>query len=78
MSERTEELLEEILAELKVIAEDVAYIKANSDLSDASEIVEAIGQLGSKLTGEIGGSLGSDLNDVTTAISSLETTIDLK
>ena len=79
---KSEELLQEILEELRALRSDVAeiqgvlpIIRPSKDLDDIS--VEFDG-LADRITGVYGESLGSDLGDVVRAIESLESTIALK
>jgi hypothetical protein len=77
MSERVEDLLEAILTELTQIR---TFLKFELDIPDPDTIsvLEAIDHLGSRLTGGFGNHPDTDLGDVARAISSVETTIDLK
>lgn len=77
MSDQIEELLKDILSELKSIAEDVSSLKLHSDLADDnSGIVEALDTLGDRITGGYGGSHGADLDDVARALSGVETAVE--
>jgi hypothetical protein len=76
MSDQIEELLRDILSELKAIAEDVSSLKLHSDMADDnSGIVEALDSLGDRITGRYGESLGADLDDVVRALSDVETAV---